>query len=127
MMLKGTIRCDQWLLWTALLLLAVGTITVYTSSVYFAHSRMGSANALFQMYVLRLGLGALIMWFFYAVDHRFYRKHAKKAMLFSILLLALTVLRPENTLPAFRLLPPPLRYPPRRSTPHPAFIRHTQT
>ncbi len=97
MKLKGIIRCDRWLLWTALLLLAVGTITVYTSSVYFAHSRMGSANALFQMYVLRLAAGALAMWFFYSVDHRFYRKHAKKAMLFSIALLVLTVLRPENT------------------------------
>lgn len=97
MTLKGSIRCDQWLLWTALALLAVGTITVYTSSVYFAHVRMGSPNALFQMYLLRLGFGALVMCFFYNVNHRWYRRHAKKAMLMTIVLLAMTVVFPENT------------------------------
>jgi len=97
MMLKGTIRCDRWLLWTALFLLTVGTITVYTSSVYFAHTRMGSSNALFQMYLLRLGLGVLVMWGCYKIDHRWYRKHAKKAMLLSIMLLVFTVVFPENS------------------------------
>jgi len=96
MMLKGTVRCDRWLLWTALLLLAVGTITVYTSSVYFAHSRMGSANALFQMYLLRLGLGGLIMWGCYKTEHRWFRRHAKKAMLLAIALLVLALVFADN-------------------------------
>ncbi len=90
-MLNGTIRCDRSLVWMALLLILVGTITVYTSSAYFAHDRMGSPDALFRMYLLRLAAGGLVMWFFTVVDYRFCRRFARRAMLLSVMLLLATV------------------------------------
>jgi len=86
------IRYDRWLLWATLFLVLVGMVTVYTASVHVAEHRFGGSSIFLRRNALRVGLGLLAMAAAYFVDYRWYRKHARRAILSVILLLAMTLL-----------------------------------
>jgi cell division protein FtsW len=89
---KGTVRCDWALVWTTLLLILVGMLTVYTASVHVAEHSFGGSHVFLKRNAFRAAFGLAAMWFAYKFDYRSYRKHAKKAILLTILLLVATLL-----------------------------------
>ena len=94
--MKGSVRCDWALVWTTLLLILVGMLTVYTSSVYFAENNLGNSHVFLKRNAMRAVFGFAAMAFAYSFDYRSYRKHAKKAILMTILLLAATLIFGET-------------------------------
>jgi cell division protein FtsW len=84
-------RCDWSLVWTTLLLILVGMLTVYTASVYFAEHNYGASHVFLKRNALRAGFGMVAMAFAYLIDYRSYRRHAKKAILLAIALLVATL------------------------------------
>jgi cell division protein FtsW len=90
--LKGTVRCDWALVWTTLLLILVGMLTVYTASVHVAEHSFGGSHVFLKRNAFRAMFGLAAMAFAYTFDYRSYRKHAKKAILLTIVLLAATLL-----------------------------------
>jgi cell division protein FtsW len=93
---KGTVRCDWSLVWTTLLLILVGMLTVYTASVYFAENNLGGSHVFLKRNAMRAVLGLVAMGFAYSFDYRSYRKHSKKAILLTIGLLAATLVFGET-------------------------------
>ncbi len=89
--MRGAIRYDKPLIWTVLLLVLVGTMTVYTASIYFSSIKLGGENVMVQRQILRLLIGFAAMGAFAFIDYRWYRKSAKQAMLMSLMLLVLTL------------------------------------
>jgi cell division protein FtsW len=89
---RGNVRCDWSLVWTTLLLILVGMLTVYTASVHVAERSFGGSHVFLQRNALRALFGLAAMAFAYAFDYRSYRKHAKKAILLVIVLLIATLL-----------------------------------
>ena len=94
--MRGNVRCDWALVWTTLLLILVGMLTVYTSSVYFAENNLGNSHVFLKRNAMRAVFGFAAMAFAYSFDYRSYRKHAKKAILMTILLLAATLIFGET-------------------------------
>ena len=94
--MKGSVRCDWALVWTTLLLILVGMLTVYTSSVYFAENNLGNSHVFLKRNAMRAVFGFAAMAFAYSFDYRSYRKHAKKAILITILVLAATLIFGET-------------------------------
>lgn len=90
--MKGTVRSDKTLLWTTLLLVLVGMITVYTASAHIAETNFGGSEIFLRRNAVRAVLGFAAMAIAYSVDYRSYRKHAKKAILIAICLLVATLL-----------------------------------
>ncbi len=91
--MRENLRCDWALVWTTLLLILVGMLTVYTASVHVAeHSFGGSSYIFLKKNAVRALFGLAAMAFAYAFDYRSYRKHAKKAILLVIVLLVATLL-----------------------------------
>jgi cell division protein FtsW len=89
---KNILRCDWALVWTTLLLILVGMLTVYTASVYFAENNYGASHVFLARNAVRALVGAVAMAFAYIIDYRSYRRHAKKAILITIGLLVATLL-----------------------------------
>ncbi len=89
--MRGMIRYDRPLIWTVLLLALVGTMTIYTASIYFSGLKLGGENVMMQRQILRLLLGLAVMGTFASIDYKKYRKFARQAMLVSLLLLILTL------------------------------------
>ena len=89
--MKGTVRSDKTLLWTTLLLVLVGMVTVYTASAHVAETNFGGSEVFLRRNAVRAVLGFAAMAIAYAVDYRSYRKHAKKAILLAVCLLAATL------------------------------------
>lgn len=90
--MKGSVHPDRTLVWTALLLVLVGMLTVYTASVHVAHYSLGGSHVLAKRNAVRALLGLAAMGFAYSIDYRSYRKHAKKAILLAIGLLVVTLI-----------------------------------
>ncbi|MCK4914771.1 MAG: FtsW/RodA/SpoVE family cell cycle protein, partial [Candidatus Eisenbacteria sp.] len=90
--MRGNVRCDWSLVWTTLLLILVGMLTVYTASVYIAEHSFGGSHVFLKRNALRAAFGLAAMAFAYAFDYRSYRRHAKKAILMVIVLLVATLL-----------------------------------
>jgi len=90
--LRGNIRCDWSLVWTTLLLILVGMLTVYTASVHVAEQSFGGSYVFLKKNALRAAFGAVAMLFAFLIDYRSYRRHAKKAILLTIGLLVATLL-----------------------------------
>ncbi|MBN2564974.1 MAG: cell division protein FtsW, partial [Candidatus Eisenbacteria bacterium] len=90
--MKDSLRCDWALVWTTLLLVLVGMLTVYTASVYFAENNYGASHVFLKRNALRAGFGLVAMAFAYMIDYRSYRRHAKKAILLTLGLLVATLL-----------------------------------
>jgi cell division protein FtsW len=90
--MKDTYRCDWALFWTTLLLVLVGMLTVYTASVYFSENHYGASHVFLKRNALRAGFGLVAMVFAYLIDYRSYRRHAKKAILATLVLLVATLL-----------------------------------
>jgi cell division protein FtsW len=86
------VRCDWALVWTTLLLILVGMLTVYTASVYFAENHLGGSHVFLKRNAVRAVFGLIAMGFAYTFDYRSYRRHAKKAILLTIGLLIATLL-----------------------------------
>jgi cell division protein FtsW len=89
---RGTIQCDRELVWVTLLLGLVGLITVYTASVHIAGQSFGGSHVFLKRSLVRAAFGVAALLFAYRIDYRSYRKHATKAILAAIALLALTLL-----------------------------------
>ena len=90
--MKGSIRCDWALVWTTLLLILVGMLTVYTASVHVAEHNFGGSHVFLKRNAFRALFGLAAMAFAYMFDYRSYRKHAKKAILLTIVLLLATLI-----------------------------------
>ena len=90
--MRDSLRCDWALLWTTLLLVLVGMLTVYTASVHVAERSFGGTYIFLQKNAIRTVLGLIAMAFAYLIDYRSYRRHAKKAILLVIVLLVATLL-----------------------------------
>lgn len=90
--MRDAFRCDWALVWTTLLLILVGMLTVYTASVHVAEHSFGGTFVFLKRNAFRAGLGIAAMAFAYAFDYRSYRRHAKKAILLTIGLLVATLL-----------------------------------
>ncbi len=90
--MKVNLRCDWALVWTTLLLVLVGMLTVYTASVHVAEHSFGSTFMFLKRNAVRAVFGLAAMVFAYLIDYRSYRRHAKKAILLAIGLLAATLL-----------------------------------
>jgi cell division protein FtsW len=88
---KGSGHCDRTLVWTTLLLVLVGMLTVYTASVHVAHYSFGASDVFLKRNAVRALFGLAAMGFAYTIDYRSYRKHAKSAILLAIGLLAATL------------------------------------
>ncbi len=89
--MRGAIRYDRPLIWTVLLLVLVGMMTVYTASIYVSSIKLGGENVMMQRQTIRLLVGFAAMGAFAFVDYTWYRRFAKPAMLISLLLLVLTL------------------------------------
>ena len=55
--MKGSVRCDRALVWTTLLLILVGMLTVYTSSIYFAENNLGNSHVFLKRNAMRAVFG----------------------------------------------------------------------
>jgi len=93
---RDVVRCDRTLIWATLLLVLIGLLTVYTASVYIAERDIGDSQIFLRRTAWRAALGLVAMAFAYLVDYRSYRRHAKKAILLAIALLALTLVFGER-------------------------------
>jgi len=93
---RQVVRCDRALIWTTLLLVLVGLVTVYSASADIAARHFGGSQVFLKRTAWRATLGLVAMAFGYLIDYRSYRKHAKKAILVAIGLLILTLLFGEN-------------------------------
>jgi cell division protein FtsW len=89
--LREVVRCDRALVWTTLLLVLIGMVTVYTASAVIAGQMAGGSQVFLKRTVLRATLGFVAMAFAYFVDYRSYRKYARKGILLAIVLLVLTL------------------------------------
>lgn len=89
--MKDILRCDWALVWTTLLLILVGMLTVYTASVYFAENNYGASHVFLARNAVRALVGAVAMAFAYMIDYRSYRRHAKKAIILTVVVLVLTL------------------------------------
>lgn len=92
--MSGAVRCDRVLLWSTLLLVLVGMLTVYSASAHIAQYRFGGSHELLKRTVLRAALGFIVMLAAYSADYRLYRKHAKKMIVAACGLLALVLFMP---------------------------------
>lgn len=90
--MKENLRCDWALVWTTLLLVLVGMLTVYTASVHVAEHNFGGSHVFLKRNAIRAGFGVVAMIFAYLIDYRSYRRHAKKGILLAIGLLVATLL-----------------------------------
>ncbi len=90
--MRGTVQCDRTLVWVTLLLGLVGLITVYTASVHVAVTSFGGSDVFLKRNLVRAAFGVAALLFAYRIDYRSYRKHATKAVLAAIALLALTLI-----------------------------------
>jgi cell division protein FtsW len=88
---RGTVQCDRSLIWITLLLVLVGMVTVYSASIYVAQISFGGSHVFLKRNLVRALFGLAALLFAYRIDYRSYRKHAKKAILFAIALLVLTL------------------------------------
>ena len=77
--MRQVVRCDRALIWTTLLLVLVGLVTVYTASADIAARQFGGSQVLLKRTAWRATLGLVAMAFGFLIDYRSYRKHAKKA------------------------------------------------
>jgi cell division protein FtsW len=89
---RGTVQCDRGLVWVTLLLILVGIVTVYTASVHIAGHSFGGSHVFLKRNAVRALFGLAALIFAYRIDYRSYRKHARKAVLLAIVLLAATLL-----------------------------------
>ncbi len=94
--MRQVVRCDRALIWTTLLLVLVGLVTVYSASADIAARHFGGSQVFLKRTAWRATLGLVAMAFGYLIDYRSYRKYAKKAILVAIGLLILTLLFGEN-------------------------------
>jgi cell division protein FtsW len=103
---REELRCDWTLVWATLLLILVGMLTVFTASVHVAEHSSGGTYVFLKRNAFRMALGAAAMGFAFAFDYRSYRRHAKKAVLLTILLLVATLLfgRTVNGMRGFLLM-----------------------
>ncbi len=90
--MRGTVQCDRALVWATLLLGLVGLITVYTASIHVAVTSFGGSHVFLKRNIIRAAIGVAALLFAYRIDYRSYRKHATKAILAAIALLALTLI-----------------------------------
>lgn len=90
--MRGTVQCDRGLVWVTLLLILVGIVTVYTASVHIAGQTFGGAHVFLKRNAVRALFGLAALMFAYRIDYRSYRKHARKAVLLAIALLAVTLI-----------------------------------
>jgi cell division protein FtsW len=88
---KGSGHADRTLIWTTLLLVLVGMLTVYTASVHVAHYSFGSSGVFLKRNAVRALFGLVVMGFAYSIDYRSYRKYAKRGILLAIGLLLATL------------------------------------
>ena len=104
--MRENLRCDWALVWTTLLLILVGMLTVYTASVHVAEQNFGGSFVFLKRNAVRAAFGLAAMAFAYVFDYRSYRKHAKKAILLVVVLLVATLLfgRTVNGMRAFLLM-----------------------
>ncbi len=78
-------------MWTTLLLVLIGMVTVYTASAVIAGRMEGGSQIFLKRTVLRATLGFVAMAFAYFVDYRSYRRYARKGILLAVVLLVLTL------------------------------------
>ena len=90
--MRGTVQCDRGLVWITLLLILVGIVTVYTASVHIAEHSFGGSHVFLKRNAVRALFGLAALAFAYRIDYRSYRKHARKAVLLAIALLAATLI-----------------------------------
>jgi cell division protein FtsW len=88
---REILRCDRALVWTTLLLLLVGMLTVFTASVHVAEHSFGGTYVFLKRNAFRVALGLAALGFAFAFDYRSYRRHAKTAILMIIGLLLATL------------------------------------
>jgi cell division protein FtsW len=88
---KGSGHADRTLVWTTLLLVLVGMLTVYTASVHVAHYSFGASDVFLKRNAVRALFGLVVMGFAYSIDYRSYRKYAKRGLLVAIGLLLATL------------------------------------
>ncbi len=79
-------------MWTALILVLIGMLTVYTASAWFAQMNLGGSHELLKRNAFRVVLGLVALFAAYSIDYRVYQRHARKAILLAIGLLLATLL-----------------------------------
>lgn len=90
--MRGTVQCDRGLVWITLLLIFVGIVTVYTASVHIAEHSFGGSHVFLKRNAVRALCGLVALLFAYRIDYRSYRRHARKAVLLAIAMLAITLI-----------------------------------
>jgi cell division protein FtsW len=88
---KQQVRSDRALIWTALILVLIGMLTVYTAGAWFAQRNLGGSHELLKRNAFRVVLGLVALFAAYSIDYRVYQRHARKAILLAIGLLTATL------------------------------------
>jgi cell division protein FtsW len=89
---KQQIRSDRTLIWTALILVLIGMLTVYTAGAWYSQMNLGGSHELLKRNVFRVVLGLVFLFAAYSIDYRVYQRHARKGILLAIGLLTATIL-----------------------------------
>jgi cell division protein FtsW len=94
---KDVVKCDRALIWTTLLLVLIGLLTVYTASADIAARSFGGSQVFLRRMAWRAALGLVALAFAYFIDYRSYRKYAVKGIFVAIFLLVTLLVFGEKT------------------------------
>jgi len=94
---KDVVTCDRALVWTTLLLVLIGLLTVYTASADIAARSFGGSQVFLRRMAWRAALGLVAMLFAYFIDYRSYRRYAVKGIFVAITLLVVMLAIGEKT------------------------------
>lgn len=82
---------DKFILWSVLLLSAIGVVAVYSAVSYLAETRSGGNTERFLVnHVIRVGIALGVMGIFSLINYRFIARFSRAALIASIALLVLT-------------------------------------
>lgn len=82
---------DLMLLIAVLLLMVLSLGVVYSASSSWAMDRWGESGRLLGKHAIKVAIGFVFILFFTQVDYHLYRKHSKKILLGTVLLLVVTL------------------------------------
>ncbi len=85
-------RARVLLFGSAVILIAVGVVMIYSASAIYAFEKMKDSLFFLKRHLVYLGIGVVLASFLSSVDYKAYRKHAKPILIIGLVLLALVLI-----------------------------------